>query len=78
MEIAESNFEKLPLKAKLSALYENTEEINKTVKCLAQKKEKLIPTIIKWSAVTALGVYVLFQVIPIESALPLIKVILGG
>ena len=78
MEIAESNFERLPLKAKLSALYENTEEINKTVKCLAQKKEKLVPTIIKWSAATAVGVYVLFQAVPIESALPIIKVILGG
>jgi hypothetical protein len=78
MEIAESNFERLPLKAKLSALYENTEEINKTVKCLAQKKEKLVPTIIKWSAATAVGVYVLFQAVPIESALPIIRVILGG
>lgn len=76
--INKSQFSDLSLKGQLSVLYDNTEETKKHVRCLAQQKARLIPTIVKWSAATALGVYVLFQVIPIESALPIIKVILGG
>ncbi|HPD11620.1 MAG TPA: hypothetical protein PLN56_11570 [Methanoregulaceae archaeon] len=76
--INKSQFSDLSLKGQLSVLYDNTEETKRHVRCLARKKENLVLTIIKWSAVTAICVYVLFQAVPIESALPLIKVILGG
>lgn len=73
--IEKEDFAKMGIKGQLSVLYDNTEATRAMVECMAKQK---ISTIIKWSAITAIGVYVIFQVIPIDAALPIIKVILGG